>query len=298
MLKQRLATGLVLAAVVLVAFFVPGGGGALFASLLLTVIVAAAAYECTTLSAEAGFAPYPRFAMAFAVAFPIVNSLVAAAGYERSLTAWDAVLFLVALAVGLVMVCRFPRDLQHEFRRLGASLFVILYVGWTLSFLVKLYYLTGFDNTTGRLLTLFFVVVVKMSDVGAYVVGSWTAGRPEGNHKLLPQLSPKKSWEGLAGGMLASVVAALVMTALLHPALQAEGVFLVSWRLAIATGVLSALVGLMGDLGESALKRSAQADDSGNLPGLGGALDVVDSLVLMAPLFYLLVLLIQTYNPS
>jgi phosphatidate cytidylyltransferase len=124
------------------------------------------------------------------------------------------------------------------------------------------------------LLSLVLVGSVWLNDVAAYFVGSLT-----GRHKMAPHISPKKSWEGFAAGMVASVgVWALV------PLLPGA---VLGWIPALTTGVAVALSSVVGDLAESRMKREAGVKDSGtSLPGHGGFLDRLDSLILVCLVVY------------
>lgn len=137
----------------------------------------------------------------------------------------------------------------------------------------------------GRLAVFYLVLVVKGADVGAYFVGSRF-----GRHKMFPRISPAKSWEGLLGGIGASVLASLLFC------YQVGGDF-GSWHMdlldAVVLGVLLALAGVLGDLFESLIKRATGCkDSSAAIPGMGGLLDVLDSLLFGAPVMYLYGLLI------
>ena len=149
----------------------------------------------------------------------------------------------------------------------------------------RLYAIEG-DGMGGRWLLLFMVAVTKGTDVGAYAIGTWTARRPQGNHKMCPRLSPKKSWEGLAGGLALGLVVALALFWAFGDRFAVHGHAVLAWWSAALFGLLFAVLGLAGDLTESVLKRAAGVKDSGSLPGLGGCLDVVDSLIFVTPLFY------------
>ena len=129
----------------------------------------------------------------------------------------------------------------------------------------------------GRLLLcLWLVAVTKFCDTGALLTGMAI-----GRHKMSPRLSPKKTWEGFAGGTLAAVGAGVGIVALL-------GLPVSAW-VGVALGLIGAVGGTLGDLAESLLKRQAGVKDSGNLiPGHGGLLDRVDSLLWTAPLAYYL----------
>jgi phosphatidate cytidylyltransferase len=145
----------------------------------------------------------------------------------------------------------------------GATILGVLYVPLLGSHLVALR--TGFNQPLSAHLLSFFFMVLMGGDAGAYYVG-----RALGKHKLAPSISPGKTWEGAVGGL----VAALAMATLAH--------FWFFRELPLMT-----VVGIFGDLAESALKRGAGAKDAANLlPGHGGILDRLDSLLFNAPLIY------------
>ena len=131
------------------------------------------------------------------------------------------------------------------------------------------------------LLALF--VLIWVNDSGAYIVGSLTAKRPQGNHKMTPHISPKKSWEGLLGGFAFTAVAALILCACGWFKVISVG----HWGILIALifAFLVSAFGTMGDLLESLMKRSVGVKDSGKfLPGHGGVLDRFDSILLASPI--------------
>ncbi len=154
----------------------------------------------------------------------------------------------------------------------GATILGVLYVAFLGSHLVSVR--TGFGQTLSAHLLSFFFLVLMGTDIGAYYFG-----RAFGKHKLAPSISPGKTWEGVIGG----VVASLAMGALSHFWFFRE--LPLKWALAVA--VTMTVVGILGDLTESALKRGAGAKDAANiLPGHGGMLDRLDSLLFNAPLIY------------
>jgi len=154
----------------------------------------------------------------------------------------------------------------------GATILGVLYVVLLGGHLVALR--TGFDERLSAHLLSFFFLVLMGSDTGAYYVG-----RAIGKHKLAPTISPGKTWEGVAGG----VVAALALAAVAHFWFFKE--LPLKWALPLAA--VMAVLGILGDLTESALKRGAGAKDAAKiLPGHGGALDRLDSLLFNAPLIY------------
>jgi phosphatidate cytidylyltransferase len=154
----------------------------------------------------------------------------------------------------------------------GATILGVLYIALLGTHLVLIR--VGLPPTLSAHVLSFFFLVLMGSDAGAYYVG-----RAIGKRKLAPKISPGKTWEGVAGG----VAAALAMGALAHFWFFRE--LPLKWTLPLA--LTMCIVGILGDLVESALKRSASAKDAANiLPGHGGLLDRLDSLLFNAPLIY------------
>ena len=154
----------------------------------------------------------------------------------------------------------------------GATILGVLYVAFLGTHLVALR--TGFRQALSADLLSFFFMVLMGSDIGAYYVG-----RMFGKHKLAPKISPGKTWEGVVGG----VAAALGMAALAHFWFFQE----LPLKFALPLAGLMTLLGILGDLTESALKRGAGKKDAASLlPGHGGILDRLDSLLFNAPLIY------------
>jgi phosphatidate cytidylyltransferase len=154
-------------------------------------------------------------------------------------------------------------------KSVGRELLGLTYLALLLSYFVLLY-----DLEAGRFWVLFVIVVAFTEDTGAYY-----AGRMLGRHKLCPSLSPGKTVEGAIGGLAAAVAAAFVCRALFMPWLDAST--------CAVLGVLVGVAGPLGDLFESLIKRASGVKDSGALlPGHGGLLDRIDSLIFSAPLVY------------
>lgn len=123
----------------------------------------------------------------------------------------------------------------------------------------------------------YLIAVTKFTDIGAYLVGS-----KFGKHKMSPEISPKKSWEGLAAGLVSGLAVSLLMVKFMP-----ESLGLMQYSHAIILGLLIPLVGVIGDLAESIVKRDADIKDSGGvIPGIGGSFDLIDSLLYTAPVFY------------
>ncbi len=159
--------------------------------------------------------------------------------------------------------------------------------------LATLGFLYFLDNKL--LLTLF--VLIWINDTGAYCVGSLTAKRKGGNHKMTPHISPKKSWEGLIGGFVFTLLASYLLYQhtdwFNNIRIERAGVYL-----ALGFGFLVSTFGTMGDLMESLLKRSVGVKDSGTfLPGHGGVLDRFDSILLASPILTVYCLLCSYIAP-
>lgn len=169
---------------------------------------------------------------------------------------------------------------------LSLAAFAVVYVGGLVGFLVQLRLIGGGDRHVGMFVLVSLIAVVKMSDIGQY-----TAGRLFGKHKLAPTLSPGKTWEGVAGGVVFAFVATWLMMTFAAPAMLGGGPSGISLgRLTLYSLYSIALVvaGVIGDLAESLLKREAGVKDSSSwMPGFGGMLDLLDSLLGAAPVAYL-----------
>lgn len=171
---------------------------------------------------------------------------------------------------------------------IGITIFGWIYVWFLPAFLVKIRHL-GFSgasgwNLDGAELVAMTVMVAKVSDIGGFF-----AGRAFGKHKMSPIISPKKTWEGTAGGIALSIIFALIVRSLYPDSiLQA-----LTFSLTILFGIVMAVSSLLGDLLASCIKRDCKVKDSGSVvPGFGGFLDVADSLMIASPVAYFFFLLV------
>lgn len=293
MLKMRLLVSAPLVTLGLLAFLWPGvPGGVIFFGLAAFFMVTGV-FEFFAMTARTGQRGYPRLTAGFGLL--LLTAAMLGGRWPTGSAGGGALDILVMITfVMLGFLCVFRKPLAPDsLAPLFLSLGGFFYVCWTLSFIAKLYFSAEL-GPVGRHLVVFIVAVVKLSDVGAFAIGTWTARRPKGNHKLAPALSPKKSWEGLAGGVAAGVLSALALRLLWVDAFVVDGVPVFGAAGALAFGVALPLLGLLGDLAESALKRAADVKNSGRLPGLGGSLDILDSLMLTAPVFYAVIHLALT----
>jgi phosphatidate cytidylyltransferase len=201
---------------------------------------------------------------------------------------------VMTVIVFIVCVRQFPqKNNTQPLPTIACTLFGLIYVPYLLMFLLWLAFrwtpTHGLEplSDTATSLILYLIIVVKISDVGAYLVGSSI-----GRHKLFPRISPGKTWEGLAGGLLVGVLGSVVFFAFLRGGVTGSspaifGNLALHMHDAWTLGALLAAIGVIGDLVESLLKRSAGMKDAGQLfPGMGGILDVLDSLLFAAPALY------------
>ena len=287
MLVERLAVSAPIIAVAAATLLWDGLPGAVLFYLLGLVLIVVAAQEFFRMTSRAGCPGFPRLTASFGVAMLTMAALSSTFGARDPVLLGFQIESLLLLAFLLAAFClafRQPGE-PAALTRVFVSTGGLIYVCWTLSCIAKLYFGSG-QGSGGRFLLLFLVAVTKLGDVGAYAVGNLSARLPGGNHKMAPRLSPKKSWEGLFGGAVFSVVAAAMLVLLLEEKFMFHGVPVLSLGSALVWGCTLAALGVLGDLAESALKRAARVGDSGRLPGLGGVLDMLDSLMLAAPAFY------------
>ena len=185
------------------------------------------------------------------------------------------IVFLVFLLVLLItQTFRFQADFSKMLAGTGVTALGVLYVAFLGGFLIATR--VGFEGRpflSTHLLGYFFLVLMG-SDVGAYF-----GGRALGKHKLIPKISPGKTWEGLVGGLLAAGALAALATFWFFPELP--------YQYSIPLALVLAAVGVLCDLAESAMKRGSDIKDSASiLPGHGGLLDRLDSLLFGAPILY------------
>ena len=229
--------------------------------LVVTVFIVIGLYEYFTMLEKKGIGIYKYFGIGLGAVIPL--SIMFRFEPTKS---WE--LSFIVIALLCIILMQFKRqNSSGVIVDISTTLFGVLYVSWFFSFLIKIRYM---PEGLGLLAAL--LLITKLGDIGAYLVGT-----AFGKHLLLPKISPKKTIEGSLGGLLFSLLGALISKQFLS---FSYGHLCV---IALALGVL----GQLGDLSESLLKRDCQVKDSGNIiPGMGGVLDEIDSLLFTAPVFY------------
>lgn len=212
------------------------------------------------------FTTFGFFAIA---AFLLAFFLKAHEGLSPQLPYW---VILASVAIGFILAMKGERE--KAIVSLSTFFFGLAYVALPLAALIGINY----ASNGGRLALFFLLAVVKMNDVGGYIFG-----KRYGKHALASSLSPRKTWEGACGGFLLGIAIAFIF------ALFEIGVSFYSFTFqeVLLLSILLGLAAQFGDLAESCLKRDAAVKDSNTLVGLGGILDITDSLAFSAPLLYI-----------
>jgi phosphatidate cytidylyltransferase len=183
--------------------------------------------------------------------------------------------FIILFVLGLCLRQLVSKSSAAGITAIATTLLGLMYVPWLLNFIQKISF---FPDVEGKFFLLYFILVTKFSDMGAYSVGSLI-----GRHKMIPRISPGKTWEGFAGAVLVSTAASLVFVHFFGGRMAG-----MNFLHATILGIVLSVTAVIGDLIESLFKREAGVKDSGSLfPGIGGILDLLDSLLFNAPIMYL-----------
>jgi phosphatidate cytidylyltransferase len=197
-------------------------------------------------------------------------------GHVRFIHFGEELVLVFALLGAFIRLVVVPEAHRAPITTAALTLLGLLYVPFLFNFVALLAFMPG-SPVENRFLLIYLLAVTKFSDVGAYVVGSLI-----GKHKMIPRISPGKTWEGFAGAILTSLLISIVLTQVMGARVQA-----ISFADSIILGLLLPLVSVVGDLAESVVKRDASIKDSGrSIPGIGGALDLIDSILFTAPVLY------------
>lgn len=183
--------------------------------------------------------------------------------------------FIILFVLGLCLRQFFSKSNTAGILAISCTLFGLMYVPYLLNFVQKINFFPGVE---GHFYLLYFILITKFSDMGAYSVGSLI-----GRHKMIPRISPGKTWEGFGGAIVVSTLGSIGFVKLFGAHMAG-----MNYVHAVVLGVILSVSAVVGDLIESIFKREAGIKDSGNLfPGIGGMLDLLDSILFNAPLMYL-----------
>ena len=251
-------------------------------AVVVTAFIAVALYEFFTMVRHRGILVHRPLSIGLGVCFAMLvawRSLIEPGYWPAPLAQQDVTVLSWAwdlfwpLTIVIIFLRQFTRQNTFEaLSGLATTIFGLAYIGGLFSYL---FYLRAFKGEHGAWLVTYLILVTKMGDAGAYVIG-----RMLGRHTLIVRISPRKTIEGFIGGVVTSTATAVVAAPLVG---RFTGAPWMAWYVGALLGVL----GQFGDLAESLLKRDCQIKDSGVLwPGLGGVLDVIDSLLFTAPVFY------------
>ncbi|HVM61367.1 MAG TPA: phosphatidate cytidylyltransferase [Verrucomicrobiae bacterium] len=276
--RWRLISSLALWAIMLaVVFWLPPTAMYIF----MNLVIARAVWEFYRICEAKGLPAYKVWGVIGTVALVSGSWFVFGMRQSRptadfAATSYDFDIFiLLVFAIG-VFIRQFPQKLNaHGIETMAVTLFGLIYVAWLGNFITRI----NFAVVNGRFWVMYLVVVTKFTDIGAYLVGSSI-----GRHKMIPRISPKKTWEGTVGGLLFAVGGSFLCLWVMPDKLKADGMTVPH---VVVLGLLLGSAAVIGDLAESLVKREAGVKDSSTiLPGHGGCLDMVDSLLFTAPLLY------------
>lgn len=262
MLLKRIISSSALIALIAVSLFNDWACG-----IGITLFIVIGLYEFFTMLGKKGISIYKYFGIAVGIIIPL--SIILHFELTKS---WE--LLFIVLAVLILIFMQFARrDNSGTIVGISTTIFGILYVSWFLSFMIKIRY--SFNG--GAWLLLMLLLVTKLGDIGAFLIGSKFGKTP-----LIPRISPKKTVEGAIAGLVFSISGAMVSK------------FFLPWPYSnlsfyqlLCIGLFLGVLAQAGDLSESLMKRDCQVKDSGKIfAGMGGVLDVIDSLLFTAPVFY------------
>ena len=269
-LAKRIVVALIAAPIVIVAAWL---GDAPLAA-LIAGMAGVAAWETFRLARAGGVVPHERVGIALAAALPLLAH-ASRLGVARPQLAWFAIAALGCLALSIPQ--RVARDDARPLAAAAVTFLVPVYTGGMLAFGYELrYHPYAIDDVARCLVLVFPLWLAWSSDTGAYFTGRLVGGR-----KLSPAVSPGKTVAGAVGGVVLSVIMAFAFVRLLLVPYAQLG--LTPWGI-VLFGVTVSVVAQIGDLVESLLKREAGVKDSSSLlPGHGGLLDRIDSVLFVLP---------------
>ncbi len=259
----------------------PGGIGGIGLLVILLLIMPVATRELAMLFTAERVRPY-RLLSAMGSGLLVLHAFATQFWWFQRIATSSLAFIIVFVMLGAALMRAMDRETQGAIHRMAGTVLSTMYLGGLGWFLIALRvkhssHADRFNGST--LIILMILLVVKFTDIGAYF-----GGRALGRHKLIPWLSPGKTWEGLFFGLLTAAAVGAIISRFINP----PNYHLAWWKGAIFGAVIGG-IGQVGDLLESLMKRDAEVKDSGRLvPGFGGILDIIDSPLLAAPFAYLM----------
>ena len=274
MIKRLLSTAVLWTAVIVATYF-----GKLPAMVwIITAFSLIAQNELYNMAKKLGWKAYRVFGLIIGGCLPLATYyhefLYELTGGVVDDTVVLAFGFIICALVGIR-----NRQVKDNFQRIGGTFIGLLLIPFMMSFYIRIAQLFP-NETVGPVTSLWVVVVAKFSDVGAFLAGSCF-----GRNKMAPAISPGKTWEGLVGGILVACFMGYLVVLVLPDYFPA---IFKPW-MALCCAIPIATMAAFSDLIESVIKRQARVKDSGrSIPGIGGAFDLLDSLLLSAPMAFII----------
>ena len=284
-LMKRTFSTIILLSLLAGSVFLPYQYRAWFFTVLCSLLGFGAAWECCDMlngpKKFKGIKWFISLGLVVVVIFPLVQT--------RYLLLSTEIPFDIALFTFIFWLTILSTNKDPEALKAAINGFVVFFLfSMALKLISGIYYTYNFHGNYPATFLL-FILGTKSGDIGAYLTGSLCNAITHGkNHKLVPSISPAKSWEGLVGGLVLSVAVTLVIYTIFsnqrngYEWWDGYGYFKMT-----VIGILLFFGGMVGDLAESSLKRTCNVKDSGHfLPGIGGLFDLVDSLIVNSFVFY------------
>lgn len=252
---------------------------------LIGVLMLMATIEYFKMLSAAGVKAFPCFGITLSVIYSLLLYRYFMMGRSTVPPGIDSAVAFIAITGPFILQLRHPIRGMEALQAVALNLLGFVYIAFLFNFTARVTFLApgagdvpGMVGKSGALLLLWLLAVTKFTDMGAYITGSMI-----GRHKMIPHISPAKTWEGFGGALLFAQLAGCGLYALFPKELG----ILTGWVHVIFLSLILAVLAVAGDLAESVVKRSLNAKDSGRmLPGIGGALDLIDSICFTAPALY------------
>lgn len=270
MLSKRILTSIVLIAVLIGSiFYFPRP----IVAVIIALLIGSGLWELYLMCGQKGQKPFSVFGISAGIILSVATYLILS--YNLTFEANEAILIILFLTLAAILIkYTFKKDGSSVIVNVSVTMLGVLYVSFLFTFVIKLRFLPA-NPVVGMGWVMSYFIITKISDISAYFFGM-----KFGKHKLIPRISAKKSIEGA----IASVVGAVLVSLLLGMSFLSD----LSWPRCVLLGALVGAIGQVGDLAESLMKRDAQIKDSGKfVPGLGGVLDFMDSLLFTGPVMYM-----------